>query len=33
MTQKQGPTHHCLKLGEDFELDLRATSYTGPGAC
>ncbi|HYV75759.1 MAG TPA: winged helix-turn-helix domain-containing protein [Candidatus Binatia bacterium] len=24
MTQKQGPTQNCLKLGEDFELDLRA---------
>ena len=24
MTQKQGQTHDCLKLSEDFELDLRA---------
>jgi len=24
MTQKQGQTHDCLKLGEDFEVDLRA---------
>src|SRR5271167_884121 len=24
MTQKQGQIHDCLKLGEDFELDLRA---------
>jgi DNA-binding winged helix-turn-helix (wHTH) protein/tetratricopeptide (TPR) repeat protein len=24
MTQKQGQTHDCLKLGKDFELDLRA---------
>ncbi len=24
MTQKQGQTHGCLKLSEDFELDLRA---------
>ena len=24
MTLKQGQIHDCLKLGEDFELDLRA---------
>jgi DNA-binding response OmpR family regulator len=24
MTQKQGQVHDCLKLGEDFEVDLRA---------
>jgi DNA-binding winged helix-turn-helix (wHTH) protein len=24
MTLEQGPTHDCLKLGDDFELDLRA---------
>src|SRR6516164_6961670 len=24
MTQKQGPSQDCLRLGEDFELDLRA---------
>jgi DNA-binding winged helix-turn-helix (wHTH) protein/tetratricopeptide (TPR) repeat protein len=31
MTQKQEQIHDCLKLGEDFELDLRAYQLRGAG--